>query len=58
MIEAQGASLVYEDHGREVYACREVELSVGAKEFVGILLRVFNGNTEKQQDDKNENMPG
>ena len=37
MIEAQGASLVYEDHGREVYACREVELSVGAKEFVGIL---------------------
>ncbi|MBA3726844.1 MAG: ATP-binding cassette domain-containing protein [Armatimonadetes bacterium] len=30
-------SLVYEDHGREVFACRDVDLEVGANQFVGVL---------------------
>lgn len=37
MIELVGASLVYDDHGREIFACRNVTMSVGAGEFVGIL---------------------
>lgn len=37
MIRATNASLVYLDHGREIYACREVELSIEPNEFVGIL---------------------
>ncbi|HZH97456.1 MAG TPA: ATP-binding cassette domain-containing protein, partial [Fimbriimonadaceae bacterium] len=37
MIEAHSASLMYMDHGREVYACKEVDLSVGQGEFLGIL---------------------
>ncbi|MCW5941357.1 MAG: ATP-binding cassette domain-containing protein [Fimbriimonadaceae bacterium] len=37
MIESVGASLVYEDHGREVFACRDVSLSVRPGEFLGIL---------------------
>ena len=37
MIRASNASLVYLDHGREIYACREVELSIEPNEFVGIL---------------------
>ncbi len=37
MIESVGASLVYHDHGREVFACREVSLSVRPGEFLGIL---------------------
>lgn len=37
MIELRGASLVYSDHGREVAACRDVDLTVHAGEFLGIL---------------------
>ncbi len=37
MIEACGASLVYMDHGREVYACRTTDLEVHEGEFLGIL---------------------
>lgn len=37
MIEACGASLVYEDQGREVFACRNVDLRVNEGEFLGIL---------------------
>src|SRR5688500_296796 len=37
MIDVARASLVYEDHGREVYACRDIELNVQPHEFVGIL---------------------
>lgn len=37
MIQLKDVSLVYEDHGREVFACREVDLEVAAGEFLGIL---------------------
>ncbi len=37
MIRAESASLVYLDHGREVYACRDLNLEIQAGEFVGIL---------------------
>lgn len=37
MIQAQAASLVYHDHGREVYAVAEVDLDVKPGEFLGIL---------------------
>lgn len=37
MIEAVGASLVYDDHGREVFACRDISLEVRGGEFLGIL---------------------
>ena len=37
MIELRAASLVYEDHGKEVFAVREVSISVAEGEFVGIL---------------------
>lgn len=37
MIEACGASLVYRDQGREVYACRDIDLEVRENEFLGIL---------------------
>ena len=37
MIQARGASLVYFDHGREVFACRNVSLEVHPGEFLGIL---------------------
>lgn len=37
MIEASGVSLIYNDHGREVFACRDVSLCVGEREFVGVL---------------------
>lgn len=37
MIELRGASLVYSDHGREVAACREIDLTVSPGEFLGIL---------------------
>lgn len=37
MIQANCASLIYEDHGREVYACNNIELSIESNEFVGIL---------------------
>lgn len=37
MIEAAGASLVYQDHGRDVFAVRELNLRVETQEFLGIL---------------------
>lgn len=37
MIAAADASLVYHDHGREVYAVQEVDLEVREGEFLGIL---------------------
>lgn len=37
MIRAHEASLLYHDHGREVYACRAVSLDVQPNEFLGIL---------------------
>jgi putative ABC transport system ATP-binding protein len=37
VIRAEAASLVYHDHGKEVAACREIDLVVQAGEFLGIL---------------------
>ncbi|MER3412924.1 MAG: ABC transporter ATP-binding protein [Armatimonadota bacterium] len=37
MIVASDVSLVYNDHGREVFACREVNLTISGKEFIGVL---------------------
>lgn len=37
MIRLDSVSLVYEDHGREVHACRSVSLEVAEGEFLGIL---------------------
>ena len=37
MIQSCGASLLYMDHGREVFACRDVDVEIYPNEFVGIL---------------------
>ncbi|MBC8065252.1 MAG: ABC transporter ATP-binding protein [Chlorobia bacterium] len=37
MICAKSASLQYSDHGKEVFACRAVDLVIGSGEFLGIL---------------------
>ena len=37
MIEARAASLVYNDHNRQIFACKEVDLTVAPGEFLGIL---------------------
>ncbi len=37
MIEAVEASLVYQDHGRDIHACRSISLGVQPGEFLGIL---------------------
>jgi putative ABC transport system ATP-binding protein len=37
MIEGRGLSLVYHDHGKEVFACKDVDLQVKPGEFLGIL---------------------
>lgn len=37
MIHATDVSLVYRDHGRDVYACRDVSLTIYPGEFLGIL---------------------
>ncbi|MFM9871868.1 MAG: ABC transporter ATP-binding protein [Fimbriimonadaceae bacterium] len=37
MIRLENVSLVYQDHGREVHACREIDLAINEGEFVGIL---------------------
>ena len=37
MIEACDASLRYMDHGREVFACKAIDLEVRPNEFLGIL---------------------
>lgn len=37
MIQAGSVSLVYDDHGKPVYACKEIGLEVRDGEFLGIL---------------------
>ncbi len=37
LLRADGVSLVYRDHGREIRACDDVTLSVAPGEFLGIL---------------------
>src|SRR5262249_23666480 len=37
MIQARAASLLYYDHGREVYACKNITIDVRPGEFLGIL---------------------
>ncbi len=37
MIRAQNASLLYFDHGREVFACKNITIDVRPREFLGIL---------------------
>lgn len=37
MIEACGASLSYFDHGKEIHACADIDLTVHPGEFLGIL---------------------
>jgi putative ABC transport system ATP-binding protein len=37
MIRAANASLIYFDHGREVFACKQIDLDVRPGEFLGIL---------------------
>lgn len=37
MIDLVGASLVYNDHGRDIFACRDINLTVQPSEFLGIL---------------------
>lgn len=37
MIRAFGATLQYDDHGREVFACRTIDVEIRPNEFVGIL---------------------
>ena len=37
MISTRAASLVYDDHGREVFACKNIDLEVRDGEFLGIL---------------------
>ncbi|MHB8635640.1 MAG: ABC transporter ATP-binding protein [Fimbriimonadaceae bacterium] len=37
IVEARAATLRYWDHGREVFACRSIDLAVAPGEFLGIL---------------------
>ncbi len=37
MITTHHASLVYQDHGRDVFACRDVSIEIRPNEFLGIL---------------------
>jgi putative ABC transport system ATP-binding protein len=37
VIESCGASLIYSDHGKEVFACRDIDMEVRPNEFLGIL---------------------
>lgn len=37
IVRSEGASLRYDDHGREVFACRDVDLDIHQGEFLGIL---------------------
>jgi putative ABC transport system ATP-binding protein len=37
MVESIGVSLIYQDHEREVFACRDIDLEIATGEFVGIL---------------------
>lgn len=37
MITSEAASLMYGDHGKDVYACRSITLSIAENEFLGII---------------------
>lgn len=37
MIEVRSMDLVYDDHGKEIYACRDITMEVGSQEYLGIL---------------------
>ncbi len=37
MIEAKNAGLVYSDHGKEVFACRDITTTISEHEFVAVL---------------------
>ncbi|MBX3113513.1 MAG: ABC transporter ATP-binding protein [Fimbriimonadaceae bacterium] len=37
MIDLKSVSLIYQDHGKEVFACKEIDLGVQPGEFLGIL---------------------
>ncbi len=37
MIQATGASLAYSDQGRQVFACKDIDIDVRENEFLGIL---------------------
>lgn len=37
MIEVRSIDLIYDDHGKEIFACRDIDLQVGADEYLGIL---------------------
>jgi putative ABC transport system ATP-binding protein len=37
LIEARHVSLIYDDHGKPVYACKEINIEVRDGEFLGIL---------------------
>lgn len=37
LVEACNASLVYSDHGKPLYACKDVSISIRPNEFLGIL---------------------
>ncbi len=37
MIRVEDASLVYQDHGKEVFACRNISIEIHKGEFLGIL---------------------
>lgn len=37
MIELRGASLIYDDHGKDVYACKGIDIGITEGEFLGIL---------------------
>jgi len=37
VVAAKGATLRYEDHGRELFACRNVDIEIRPNEFLGIL---------------------
>lgn len=37
MIEVKGLDLVYNDHGKEIFACRDIDLTLKDGEYLGIL---------------------
>lgn len=37
MIDLKSVSLIYQDHGKEVFACKDIDLGVQPGEFLGIL---------------------
>ena len=37
MIRAENVSLIYHDHNKKIYACKNINLTINQNEFVGIL---------------------